>query len=248
MQCTSSSAKRLESYRLKTAAPIPLNNDFVAIFDYFIEYFLFFIAIIYICNELRSRNHMSSVIRKTLASPQDVYRDHLRRCIDASGEAVVMLSHFGGLCAHGTDGLLKVFENSLIALGEKRSFVKRFCALFIEVAQNICIHGARDKNGLTQSFIIIVKDQSHYKILCGNLILAQDVTRLHAKFEEIENLSNESLHRLYIETLSNDEFSTKGGAGLGLLTIARKSEGRFSHKIEPLDDQFAYLTLDIPVH
>lgn len=190
---------------------------------------------------------MSSVIRHTFVTPQDVYRDLLRRSSDISDKAVILLSHYGSICANGTDGLLKVIENSLISSGEKRSFVKRFCALFIEVAQNVCIHSARDINGQTQSFIIIVKDQSHYKIISGNQILLQDTERLNAKFNEIENLSKEELHRLYIETLSNDEFSTKGGAGLGLLTIARKSEGRFTHLIQVIDDSFAYLTIDIPI-
>lgn len=191
---------------------------------------------------------MSSVLRHALATPQDVYRDQLRRSVDASEHVVVMLSYFGGMCSQSTDGLLKVFENSLVAAGEKRSFIKRFCALFIEVAQNICIHGARDSSGHTQSFMIIIKDQSHYKIMSGNLILTHDTERLNAKFNEIENLTQEDLHRLYIETLSNDEFSTKGGAGLGLLTIARKSDGRFSHQIQTLDNQLAYLTIDIPIN
>jgi hypothetical protein len=188
---------------------------------------------------------MSIVTGKKLALPQDIYRDHLRRCIEASPFSTIMLSHYGGFCTNTTDGLLKVFENALISAGEKRSFVKRFCGLFIEVAQNMCIHGSRDNSGHYQSFMIVLREEQLYRIITGNLILGHDRERLHAKFNEIEHLSKAELHRLYIETLSNDEFSTKGGAGLGLLTIARKCEGSFSHRIENLDAHFAYLTLEI---
>ncbi len=186
---------------------------------------------------------MSLATSKKLAIPQDIYRDRLRRCVDEP--STVILAHYGGFCTNTTDGLLKVFENTLIGNGEKRSFVKRFCGLFIEVAQNMCIHGARDNSGLYQSFMIILRDENQYRIVSGNLVLSHDRDRLNDKFAEIENLSQDELHRLYIETLSNDEFSTKGGAGLGLLTIARKSEGSFTHHIEPLDTHFSYLTLEI---
>jgi Family of unknown function (DUF6272) len=190
---------------------------------------------------------MSSAIGKKLATPQDIYRDQLRRCIDVSLSSQVVLAHYGGFCSNTTDGLIKVFENTLIGQGKKRSYVKRFCNLFIEVAQNMCIHGARDNDGFYQAFMIIVKNNDHYTIHSGNLILTHDITRLNRKFGEIENLSQDDLHRLYIETLSNDQYSTKGGAGLGLLTIARKSEGQFSHQIVDLDSHFAYLSVEINV-
>jgi Family of unknown function (DUF6272) len=190
---------------------------------------------------------MSSATGKKLAVPRDIYRNQVRRCVDSNASTHIILSHYGGFCANTTDGLIKVFENTLLGSGKKRSFVKRFCSLFIEVAQNMCIHGSRDNEGLYQAFMIVISEEEYFRVISGNLILTQDIDRLNNKFAEIENLNKDDLHRLYIETLSNDEFSTKGGAGLGLLTIARKSEGSFTHHIEQLNSQFSYLTLEITV-
>ena len=41
--------------------------------------------------------------------------------------------------------------------------------------------------------------------------------------------------------------SAKGGGGLGMIDIARKSGKKLDYKFDPVDDQFSFFSLNIKV-
>ena len=66
---------------------------------------------------------------------------------------------------------------------------------------------------------------------------------LKVKLDEINNLEANEIRNVYRQMLSMSEFSNKGGAGLGLIEMAKKTGNKLDYDFVPLDDDFSYFIL-----
>jgi len=106
-------------------------------------------------------------------------------------------------------------------------WVKRLVLLSVEMLQNIIKH--KDTIPYEEEAIFfITKDDSNILLIGGNLVNSKNLGYIINKIEYINSLDKESLVKYYHEVLNNKGFSEKGGAGLGLIEMARKT----NHKIE----------------
>ena len=55
------------------------------------------------------------------------------------------------------------------------------------------------------------------------------------------------LKSYYKEVLNNGEMSAKGGGGLGMIDIARKSGRKLEYRFDPIDDSFSFFSLHVKV-
>ena len=62
-----------------------------------------------------------------------------------------------------------------------------------------------------------------YVIFSGNAIKQENVQELKNKLSKINTMSKDELKEFYKFWISSQEFSSKGGAGLGLIDMARKT-------------------------
>jgi hypothetical protein len=115
----------------------------------------------------------------------------------------------------------------------------------IEVFQNIVRHGEDIEEAKDCFGVRCIADGLH--IYSSNYINEKAYTFLNSKLKEINKLSSEDLKSLYMEILESTELSEKGGAGLGLIDMARKSGNSIQHDFKQLTEsayQFNY-QLDI---
>jgi len=115
----------------------------------------------------------------------------------------------------------------------------------IEVFQNIVRHGEDVEESKDCFGVRCIADGLH--IYSSNYINEKAYTFLNSKLKEINKLSSEELKSLYMEILESTELSEKGGAGLGLIDMARKSGNSIQHNFKELAEsayQFNY-QLDI---
>ena len=112
--------------------------------------------------------------------------------------------------------------------------------------QNITRHQETITNGL---FILKKKKYSYY-ITSANLIKNSTIESLKSKIEKINTLNSESLKQYSRQVLDNGTFSSKGGAGLGLIEMARKSGRKFRYEFNQINDSYSifYLHLSIPIN
>ena len=158
-----------------------------------------------------------------------------------AGETV-LFAFSGDINQKKIDALLKLAEEAVLDHGSKRQVMKRVCTVLIECLQNISIHSAKDKQGKGTSFLILSANKEDYLIQCGNLVFQEEANLLAFKIDELNQLSLPELRKLYIETLCNDSFNYKGGAGLGLLTLAKKSSKPMSYELIPTENEFAFFS------
>jgi hypothetical protein len=188
---------------------------------------------------------MAAISEQSLNKLSELYHSHLGWSPEKAAGERVLISFQGEISQPRIDTLLRLTEDAVIDSGSKRKVMKRVCSVLIECLQNISIHGTKDDAGQSNSFFILLTDKEEFRVITGNLILMEDANLLSFKLDELKKLTPTELRKLYIETLCNQNYSYKGGAGLGFLTIAKKALRPIEYSILPLDDKFAYFTTEI---
>jgi hypothetical protein len=105
------------------------------------------------------------------------------------------------------------------------------------------------KNGAEQPSVIVMiaKNMSGYSIITGNYVLTDNVEALKARLEEINNMTAEEVKSLYKSVLADGQRSSKGGGGLGIIDIARKSGEKLDYGFIPFDDGSSFFSLNVKV-
>ena len=113
--------------------------------------------------------------------------------------------------------LEKEMENSEFGfVGRKRLFM-----FVLESLQNVSRHS--DRNQYSQmSLVVYSKTDTGYTVTTGNVIETDKIDDLKTRLDEINKLDSGEIRNVYRNMLSNAEFSSKGGAGLGLIEMAKK--------------------------
>ena len=70
---------------------------------------------------------------------------------------------------------------------------------------------------------------------------------LDARLKEINMMTQEQLKEYYKKVLANGEMSAKGGGGLGMIDIARKTGEKLNFAFMPIDDKYSFFSLNIKI-
>ena len=94
---------------------------------------------------------------------------------------------------------------------------------------------------------MIGKLDNQYNIITGNYIKVENVEMLKKRLDEINLLSKDELKDYYKAVLNNGEMSAKGGGGLGMIDIARKTGQKLNYSFMPVDDVYSFFSLNIKI-
>jgi hypothetical protein len=134
------------------------------------------------------------------------------------------LAYMGEFDDDLTEALMRINETSI---EEPQKLKKRLSYLIAECFQNIIRHADKPEiinrtNNKPNIFLLRNVGRAHY-IASTNLISNRKMAELESKLKSINTLSAENLKDVYIGALANNEISEKGGGGLGLIEMARRS-------------------------
>jgi len=134
--------------------------------------------------------------------------------------------------------LEKEMENSEFGfVGRKRLFM-----FVLESLQNVSRHSNKSMHA-DMSLVVYSKAEKGYTVTTGNVLPVSSIYDLKVKLEEINNLEADEIRTVYRQMLSNAEFSSKGGAGLGLIEMAKKTGNKLDYDFVDLDSEFSYFIL-----
>jgi len=144
-----------------------------------------------------------------------------------------------------TDNILSLAEESLRLSEQKLSIKKRVYFVMVEGLQNITRH--QDITSINfpvkPGLFVLQRKQHSYFITTGNLIEKRNIRILKGQLEKVNSLSKDELNEYYKAHLAEGGFSGKGGAGLGLIEIARKSKGSLSYDFRKIQGKYYYFYL-----
>ena len=96
------------------------------------------------------------------------------------------------------------------------------------------------------AFCIKVKDDD-VDIITGNYVIFNVVQLLKDRMDQINILSKEDLKLLYKKILSNNSFSDKGGGGLGMVDLAKRTGSKLQYDFFEFDEKYYFFELTIRV-
>jgi len=146
-----------------------------------------------------------------------------------------MFAYRGEVTEINSAGLLTLLEREMefsefSLVGRKRLFM-----FVLENLQNIIRHGAAKSDEVT-SLVLYSKTAEGYTVSTGNALKKSEVKGLRKNLENITSLDPEKIREVYRTMLQDSIIGNKGGAGLGLMEMARKTGNRLDYDFLPLDD------------
>lgn len=144
-----------------------------------------------------------------------------------------------------TDNILSLTETNLDRAEPSPKIKKRVYSILVECLQNITRHQDDTDGNLEENFgiFVIQKKNERYFITTGNLVEKVNIPPIKNLLEKINSLDKDELKDYYKEVLMEGELSDKGGAGLGLIDMARKSGNKLSYDFLDVTDELAYFYL-----
>jgi hypothetical protein len=151
----------------------------------------------------------------------------------------------------------KNFTKNVIALAENNfkdqktpdDLKRKVYHVMVEGVQNISRHQAAttDSDELAFGFFTIKRETGNYCLTTGNLVENSHIENLRERINKVNNLSKEELKAYHKEVLRGSRISERGGAGLGLIDIARRAGAKLNYQFKTFSPSlsFYYLQTDI---
>jgi hypothetical protein len=142
----------------------------------------------------------------------------------------------------------KMFEAQI-----KQAVYKKVLMVMIESLENIFKYHEffdNDKKILKEypPQLLITKNPEFFRIECSNPIRIKDVYHFNKRLEDILKLDKNGIKEVYKQTITNGQFSEKGGAGLGIIEIAKISDEKIDFNFLPINADFELYTLSLIIY
>jgi hypothetical protein len=168
-------------------------------------------------------------------------------------KANVILYYKGNVDSDVINHILDSVEEKMVAVNDNPKLRKKVYNVLVESLQNLYHHVDRvpddfedqvEKYGL----LIIRKVEDGYKIITGNFVQKDNIEKLEEKIKRINRSSHEEIKELYKFILNHQRISAKGGGGLGLVDIARKTGNKLDYEFIKYNENYSFFYLDILVN
>ena len=163
----------------------------------------------------------------------------------------IMLSFKGEVTSDLLTSILQIMESKMETLEEPPKIKKKVYNILVECLQNLYHHLDDDdfktKINEKSALFMIRKVEGEYSIMTGNFIASENVEIMKGRLDRINEMDKDELKVYYKEVLNNGEMSAKGGGGLGMIDIARKSGKKLEYNFDPLDSEYSFFSLNIKV-
>ncbi|HOF20363.1 MAG TPA: SiaB family protein kinase [Bacteroidales bacterium] len=168
-------------------------------------------------------------------------------------ESNVILYYKGNVDSDLINYVLDTVEEKLAKMDEQPRLRKKVYNVLVESLQNLYHHVDKvpedfeDQHSEKFGILRIEKIPTGYKIVTGNFIQTDNAKELKEKIMRINRSTREEIKELYKFILNHQRLSAKGGGGLGLVDIARKTGNKLDYTFRRYNDDYFFFYLDILV-
>ena len=136
-------------------------------------------------------------------------------------------------------------ERDMDKSNEDKSVKRKVFHVMVECLQNMTKHSddVDSNDGVGNGLFIVGKKDGYWSVITANKILKEKIEGLKASIDTINGLNKDDLNALYKKQIREGTLSEKGGAGLGLIDIARKTGRQLDYQFLPLEDKENYFFL-----
>jgi hypothetical protein len=125
---------------------------------------------------------------------------------------------------------------------------KKILHILVEALQNVAKHGHKDNTNTVASLFVIGMDgENKFFVLSGNTVSNESEAYLREKLDHLNTLDSVELREHYRQTIQHNEFTDKGGAGLGFIDIMRKAQSKLHYHFTPINDTHSFFTFKVNI-
>ncbi|MFO8021353.1 MAG: SiaB family protein kinase [Perlabentimonas sp.] len=159
-----------------------------------------------------------------------------------------ILAHYGPLSYEEIGFLLNRMTAFVDKQGMGITIKKKVYSAMVESLENIYKHQdiISSNTGFQPRFSLFV-DEKEFSLLASNSLLNSKIPPLKEKLDKVNSLDKEGLKDLYKLTILSGNVSPKGGAGLGIINIAKVSENHINYNFETIDEDYSYFTINVVI-
>jgi len=163
----------------------------------------------------------------------------------------VLMAFKGDISGERISKVLEVVESGMDDHNEISKVRKKVYNVLVESLQNLYHHievlpdAMQGEFGSKFGIIVVSREDGKYRISTGNFVNQDKVDVLKNKIDKINSMGKEELKDMYKFILNHQRLSEKGGGGLGLVDIARKTGSDLVYNFEKYDDTYYFFNLDV---
>lgn len=139
----------------------------------------------------------------------------------------------------------KIIEKNL-----PTSIRKRVFHIMIECLQNVTKHSDdfdKKDQQVGNGLFIIGQNKDSFYVVTGNLVQNEKIKALEDRLIKINQANAQELKDIFLKQMMEGQLNEKGGAGLGLIDIARKSGRKLFYHFVPFDNHRHYFLLAVSI-
>ncbi len=160
----------------------------------------------------------------------------------------ISLVYEGEVTQEITKTFTALTEKNLAKSAESNTVQRKVFNVMVECLQNISKHAdainkEEEESKERRGIVIISRTDEGYNIITGNVVKTVKVAELQSSLELINSLDKEGLSSLYKQQIMEGRISEKGGAGLGLIDIAKKSGEKLGYQFKEINDEVSFFIL-----
>jgi hypothetical protein len=163
-----------------------------------------------------------------------------------------ILSFKGSVTSDVINRVLEGVEKKLVEADEDGKVRKKVYNVLVESLQNLFHHVdnlPQDSEAISEAKFGVIainpKDNNGYIVTTGNYITSNKIKPLKDKIDKINSLSQDELKDMYKFILNHQKLTAKGGGGLGLVDIARKTGHKLEYNFYNVNNEYYFFSLDI---
>jgi len=159
----------------------------------------------------------------------------------------------GDVASCQINSILEMVEEKLVASSASNKQRRKILNIMVEGLQNLFHHSddvpedMKATLGDRYGMVVVTRSGEDFRLTMGNFVLTDKVKFLTEKIEKINSMSEDELKEMYKFILNYQKLSAKGGGGLGLIDMARKSDNKLGYRFYPCNEQYYFYRLDILV-
>ena len=163
----------------------------------------------------------------------------------------VLMAFKGNISSELISNVLEVIESRLDDYSESSKIRKKVYNVLVESLQNLYHHIEVLPEEMQKEYdekfgiLVVSRKDDKYKISTGNFITHEKVDILKNKIDKINSMGKDELKDMYKFILNHQRLSEKGGGGLGLVDIARKTGNKLVYTFEKFNDTYYFFNLDV---
>lgn len=165
----------------------------------------------------------------------------------------ILLAYKGSITSELINDVLETVEKRLDDANEISKTRKKLYNVLVESLQNLYHHIEETHEGIEEELdpkfgvLIIERENGMYKVTTGNFINSTKIKFLKEKIDKINSLTKDELKDMYKFILNHQKLSAKGGGGLGLVDIARKTGNKLEYIFHNYNNNYYFFNLIIKI-